>query len=176
MPKTTNQMPITKKNLLCQKELVLFKDSYTHTANASKEYILQNPNIYAIDCLITAQAGAGDYQSGVYYPSGTEEKEYGGRHGTNIKIYVNDTLKYTLTGGYPNIGRTTATRRSWKNNRSQTKYSAWEYKARIRCMTSGENISFIATIKPKGSIKLVYEHKGATNATFKGSHTISGLA
>ena len=154
------------------KRTEIFTHSYRHAANASKAYTIENANPYAIDCMLSAQAGSGDYDTYQWRAHESTQYERAGRRGNNVQILLNGRALFYLSGGAGNPQSQTGDW-SWRGD-SKGWVKNWSRNP-LRCMQSGESLIALITLPPRSVLTISYLYQNAANAAFKGSHTLSGV-
>lgn len=175
-----------------QKQLFFY--AYTHKDDASKTLTITNPNAYAIDIVVSLNAGSGDtntsgYESARRWDKNITYTQYlytnAGRVGTSVSLKYKGKVLIQAGGGAGTragalLAQRTITR--WETSKrnvftvSHTQHEsigAWSYKDTPHCRQEGESCVYILTLPPKQSAEVIFTHNGATLAPFKGSLTLS---
>lgn len=165
-------LPRTNKELLSPiNQLPQVWSQHFLNTFSNHTYSYTNPNAYAINALVTAQAGSGQINNSTYQPNQGDKYYHGGASGTTITIKKDNHTIITLIGGAGSQGGAHAASRSWRG--SSKGWSGWSHYGNYKQMAqNGQSASFITTLRPRETLHFVYSNNPHSVAN-KGMHSIS---
>lgn len=150
----------------------VFNQSYRHSGNHGFDFVIENPNDYAVDVFFSAQAGAGEITYGWHQPTQGNRYYNNGANGNSVQVILNGVLLYHLSGGGGSLSPGLAQERSWRG--SKKGWSGWSgmYAHTKQVAQSGESIAAALTLNAKGTLIFRYGAGSGSRHSY-GSHSFS---
>jgi len=166
----TKEIPINDLGFQSGK---IFNDNYTHTSSNALSYTIYNPNPYAVDCLITIQAGSGEITYSDRETAGAVKTYYAGRQGNSIQAYIgyyaSDRELFLYAAGGLGSQEAQSATRPWRG--STKGWGSWSGIAHSRQVAqNGEVRSCMRTLGAHKTLEIYYAEGYGSH---KGNHSVS---